>query len=70
MLLLPPFAFQSAATHVRWTSSGSLEAARISVCWETDTKPGPAAVALDSAWAAMASPAKVSAVCAIHFSSS
>lgn len=46
--------------HVRWTSLGRQEAALTSVCWETATKPEPAAVALGSAWAAMASPAKVS----------
>lgn len=45
---------------VRWTNSGRPEAAQTSVCWGTATRPEPVAVALDSAWAAMASPAKVS----------
>ncbi|TMS19458.1 Low-density lipoprotein receptor-related protein 1 [Larimichthys crocea] len=43
---------------VRWTNSGRPEAAQTSVCWGTATRPEPVAVALDSAWAAMASPAK------------
>lgn len=51
---------QYVAMHVRWTSLGRLEAARTSACWAMATRPGPAAVALDLAWAAMASPAKVS----------
>lgn len=46
--------------HVRWTSLERVEVARTSVCWGTATKPEPAAVALDLAWAMMASPAKVS----------
>lgn len=51
--------FQYEAMHVRWTSLGRLEAALISVCSETVTRREPAAVAPDSAWAAMANPAKV-----------
>lgn len=54
--------------HVKWTSLGRLEAALTSVCWETATRPEPAAVALGSAWAAMASPAKVSMRVDVHCS--
>lgn len=43
-----------------WTSLERLVAALISACSETVTRHGPAAAALGSAWAAMASPAKVS----------
>ena len=43
----------------------NLGAAQTSVFWGTDTRPGPAAAALDLAWAVMASPAKVS-VTAVH----
>lgn len=51
---------QCVAMHVRWTSLGRLEAALTSVCWEMATRPELAAVAPGSAWAATASPAKVS----------
>lgn len=46
--------------HVRWTSLGRQEGALTSVCWGMAIRPEPAAAALDSAWAAMANPAKVS----------
>lgn len=39
---------------------GRLEVALTSVCWATATRPVPAAVAPDSALAAMANPARVS----------
>lgn len=51
---------QCAVTRVRWTSLERPAAAPTSASWETVTRPEPAAVALDSAWAATASPAKVS----------
>lgn len=62
-LCLCPFSHtQCGAMLVPWTSLGRLEAAQTSVCWGTATRPAPAAVAPGSAWVAMASPARVSAM--------
>lgn len=51
---------QCEATPASWTSLGRPVAALISACSETVTRHGPAAAGPGSAWAAMASPAKVS----------
>lgn len=67
---------QCAAMHVRLIRMERQVAARTSACSGMVTRPGPAAVALDSALAAMASPAKVSKTISVtghngvHFCSS
>jgi len=59
-LMCSPFPPQYAVTHVPWISLERLEVALTFACSAIATRPVPAAVALGSASAAMANPARVS----------